>query len=388
MEQTGIPEDPEVFQTPPKAKHTFRRKNREYTVSPTMLRADKMYKFKDEMTYERIQVMIRSELSLLRKDIETEMYAHVETCKETMYADMRKELDNEMISKHEHEQICTSLKTELQNYVRVEVNVMECVVQKKLADALHAFESWKSNAEKRMNEKDALIEELKGELAACKNKDKCEEKREIQSEVIKELENIKEQVKTLRDGEEEKSKTASSWADVLTKTQQKVDEAEKWIEVEKKGKTSSIGVTPTSTIINMTIEEEQKRRTRALHVRITGLKDNGNVEEEVKGLLDRMGISEATHSGAWRVGKKGTDAKGNPKEKALIMRFPAMEARKEFLKKRSTLKDTGIFLGDDLTIAQVAHMQEVMPEIKAARGKGKIAFYRGGKVVILEKHTK
>ena len=49
------------------------------------------------------------------------------------------------------------------------------------------------------------------------------------------------------------------------------------------------------------------------------------------------------------------------------MRFPAMEARKEFLKKRSTLNNTGIFLGDDLTLAQVAHMQEVMPTIRAAR---------------------
>ena len=65
-----------------------------------------------------------------------------------------------------------------------------------------------------------------------------------------------------------------------------------------------------------------------------------------------------------------------------------MEARKEFLKKRPTLKDTGIFLGDDLTLAQIAHMQEMMSEITTAREKGKFAFYRGGKVVILEKSTK
>ena len=52
------------------------------------------------------------------------------------------------------------------------------------------------------------------------------------------------------------------------------------------------------------------------------------------------------------------------------------------------LKETGIFLGDDLTVAQVAHMKEKMREILAAREKGKIAFYRGGKVVILEKQTK
>ena len=43
-------------------------------------------------------------------------------------------------------------------------------------------------------------------------------------------------------------------------------------------------------------------------------------------------------------------------------------------------------MGDDLTLAQVAHMQELMPEIKAAREKGKIATYRGGRVMILERH--
>ena len=55
--------------------------------------------------------------------------------------------------------------------------------------------------------------------------------------------------------------------------------------------------------------------------------------------------------------------------------------------KRPALKKTGIFLGDDLTLAQIAHMQEVMPEIKAARTKGKIAFYRDGRVVIVERRT-
>ena len=84
--------------------------------------------------------------------------------------------------------------------------------------------------------------------------------------MIEEPNNIKEMVKTLQKEEEQKSLEASSWVDVLTKTQKKVDEAEKWIEVANKEKGNMPEATPTSTLINMTIEEEQRRKTRALHV--------------------------------------------------------------------------------------------------------------------------
>ena len=113
------------------------------------------------------------------------------------------------------------------------------------------------------------------------------------------------------------------------------------------------------------------------------------MEEEVADLLSRMGIENPTHTRSWRVGKKKEAEKGKTsKERALILRFPSMEHKKEFLKKRLALKKTGIFLGDDLTLSQLAHMQEVMPEIQAARNKGKIAFYRDGRVVILDPHPK
>ena len=100
-----------------------------------------------------------------------------------------------------------------------------------------------------------------------------------------------------------------------------------------------------------------------------------------------MAIQVPLHSRAWRVGKKGVEGTSNTKERALILRFPASEARKEFLKNKSMLKKTGIFLGDDLTVAQVAQLKEKMPEILAAREKGKTAFYSNGRVVILDKKT-
>lgn len=205
---------------------------------------------------------------------------------------------------------------------------------------------------------------------------------ETEPSLTEELSNIKEQMKTLQEEEQQKTREASSWAGILSKMQKKVDEAEKWIEVAKKGKGGMSTTTPPSTIINLTLEEEQKRKTRALHVRVTGLKDTDNVEEEVKELLNKW-ASPSLHTqglGEWER-KKRDD---NSKERALIICFPTWEAKKKFLKKRPTL---GIFLGDDLTLAQIAHMQEKMPEIKAAREKGKIAFYRGGESGDLgEKH--
>ena len=96
-------------------------------------------------------------------------------------------------------------------------------------------------------------------------------------------------------------------------------------------------------------------------MRVCGLKDQDNVDTEVKELMTKMGVKEPTHTRAWRVGNKNNGSTGETsKERALILHFSSMEAKKDFLKKRPMLKNKGIFLGDDLTLAQIAHMQEVM----------------------------
>ncbi|MCO5611640.1 hypothetical protein L7F22_065894 [Adiantum nelumboides] len=225
-------EQEEIFKTPPKAKQTFRRKNREHIVSPAMLRADKMSKTRDEIMYERVQMMIRAELSLLRSDIEKEMHTQVEIYKETMYADIRKELDKDLMSKKE--EMYKSLKIEMQNSMRAEANVIECMMQKKLEDTLLAFESWKSNTEKCMNGKNALIEELKGELAECKKEQKkavkdlegklltlsegmeargTTQEKTVDTQLQEELEEMKRQMETLKAEEAKKTQVASSWAE-------------------------------------------------------------------------------------------------------------------------------------------------------------------------------
>ena len=236
-----------------------------------------------------------------------------------------------------------------------------------------------ASLERQVAAHETTIQTLQGELIEAKN-GRFEEG-EIQPSMMEELNFIKEQVRVIKEDDAKKS----SWVDVLTKTQKKVEAAQEWIEVAKKEKGKE--VTPTPTIINMTLEEEQRRRTRALHVRVTGLKDTNNVEKEVSNLMAMMGMENPLHTKAWRVGKRSEGTGESSKGRALILRFSSLEEKKEFLRKRPTLKQTGIFLGDDLTLSQLAHMREVMPEIKAAREKGKIAFYRDGRVMIVERRS-
>ena len=231
-------------------------------MSPSSMRAVKLSKIKDDIMFEKVQTMIKVELNLMRADMERELVKARDAYKLQLY--------NELM-------------IDMKNNTRAEIEVAQALWRKELEATVTTFASWKSEMEKRLNGKDALIEELKKEVAEYISKSKKD--RDVQPAVIEELNSIKEQVKTLKEEEQQKTREASSWADKLFQTQKKADEAEKWIETAKKGKAGMSTTTPPSTIINLTLEEEQKRKTRALHVRVTGLKDTNNVEEEVKELL-------------------------------------------------------------------------------------------------------
>ena len=275
-------------------------------------------------------------------------------------------------------------------YIRTE---KKKTVKEMLANAEAKMQAWVEEKiaalSKKVTEQEEEITRLKEEVERARNAPKS---KDVQPSIIDELNTIKAQVSTLKEEEEKKARETSSWAEVLTRTAKQVEEAEKWIEGTKRAKAHVPQPTPTSpipstsSIIKLTLEEEQRRRARSLHVRVTGVMDRDDVQAETKELCDRMGILEPKHTGVWRVGKKPTEGEGGTsKERALILRFPTMEVKQGFLSKRKTLKDTGIYLGDDLTLSQIAHMMECMPKIRAARASGKLAFYRDGRVVILEK---
>ncbi|MCO5568314.1 hypothetical protein L7F22_022013 [Adiantum nelumboides] len=219
-----------------------------YAVMEEKLHASVEEQNNSESHLRLLKMMIRAELSLLRSDIEKEMHTQVEIYKATMYADIRKELDKDLMSKKEMYKL---LKIEMQNSMRAEANVIECVMQKKLEGALLAFESWKSNTEKCMNGKDALIEELKGELAECKKE---------QKKAVKDLEG---KLVTLSEGMEARGTTQEKTAD--TQLQEELEEMKRQM-------------------VKLKAEEAKKTQVAS---------------------SQRMGILEPLHTSAWRVGKKG-----------------------------------------------------------------------------------
>ncbi|MCO5588942.1 hypothetical protein L7F22_042904 [Adiantum nelumboides] len=108
--------------------------------------------------------------------------------------------------------------------------------------------------EDHVTAQDEKIARLKQELEEVRSKNALEEGK-LQPLVMEELYTIKEQVRVIKEGEEENTEMTTSWVDIITRTQKKAEEADKWIEVTKKGEGKES--TPTPTIINLTLAEEQ-----------------------------------------------------------------------------------------------------------------------------------
>ena len=167
------------YQTPPKAKATFRRKNRESVLSPSSLRASKLNRIRDDAMFEEVQMMIQAELTLVRQELEREMVKAKE--------DYRLQLDNELTVK-------------MTNKVRSEVEVAWALWERELEKTMTTVAKWRAEMEERLKEKDALIDGLKRELAEYK--DKLEKDKDDQPKVFEELNSIKEQVKILKEEEQ------------------------------------------------------------------------------------------------------------------------------------------------------------------------------------------
>ena len=169
MDDPIISGEEDACQTPPNAKQAVRCKMRESLLSPSSMRAVKLSKVKDDIMFEKVQFMIKAELNLMRSDMEKEIVKAKEVCKLQLY---------------------NELTVEIQNKVRTEIDVAQALWRKELDETVTTFTVWKLEMEKRLNEKDALIEELKREFAEYKNKPGKD--KDVQPIVIEELNSIKE----------------------------------------------------------------------------------------------------------------------------------------------------------------------------------------------------
>ena len=165
MDAPGDVTNQGVYQTPPKRLNAFRRKARESTLSPGSLRAGKQSRIKDDLMYERVQIMMKVELDSMKIDIEKKMYEAMEARKNDMYADMRKEMYEALRA-----EMYAIVKGEMHALLRADVHVMETLVYKKMDERLASFKSWKAKIEKCVAEKDALLKKLQEELVLCKGK--------------------------------------------------------------------------------------------------------------------------------------------------------------------------------------------------------------------------
>ena len=161
------PEEEGNYQTPPKAKATFRRKNRESVLSPSSLRASKLNRIRDDALFEKVQMVIQAELTLVRQELEREMVKAKE--------DYKLQLDNELTVK-------------MTNKARAEVEVARALWEKELEKTMTTMAKWRAEMEERLKKKYTLIDGLKRELAEYK--DKSEKDKDDKTKVFEELNSI------------------------------------------------------------------------------------------------------------------------------------------------------------------------------------------------------
>lgn len=108
--------------------------------------------------------------------------------------------------------------------------------------------------------------------------------------------------------------------------------------------------------------EKKERRERRTNIIVKGMEGNGNPKEEVTKLFrEKLKIE----GGILTVSKIGKEQKNN--NGLLMVRMENLEAKKGVMKKKGLLKDTKIFIYDDLTWTESRIQNKI--RIKAKKEK-------------------
>ena len=136
-------------------------------------------------------------------------------------------------------------------------------------------------------------------------------------------------------------------------------------------------------------QEDYSRRN---NIRIHGVPEssweNWEMTQEKVGrmLRDQLGLEEVQLERAHRVGAPNhSSASGPSRPRTIITRFTRFTDREQALRNSAKLRNTNIYINEDLCEASVQIRKEKLPELKKARSEGKIAYFSHTKLIIKER---
>lgn len=156
-------------------------------------------------------------------------------------------------------------------------------------------------------------------------------------------------------------------------------------------KTELIKETDTEEKINKIYDrlDYQEDYSRRNNLRFDGLEEKPNesweeTQEKVQRLLrEKMNIGQVELERAHRVGPRSVAGTARPR--TIVARFARFADRQQAIKKSSMLKNTHIYINEDLCESSVQARKAQLPEMRKARAEGKIAYFSHTKLVIRER---
>lgn len=139
-------------------------------------------------------------------------------------------------------------------------------------------------------------------------------------------------------------------------------------------------------------QEDYSRRN---NLRIDGLEEDPGenweiLHDKVQRLTrEKLGMGEVQLERAHRVGSSLRGHDGEPlRPRTIVARFCRYSDRQQALRNSPKLKNTNIYLNEDLCEASVQVRKAQLPELRKARAEGKIAYFSYTKLVVKERRER
>lgn len=139
----------------------------------------------------------------------------------------------------------------------------------------------------------------------------------------------------------------------------------------------------------MDYQEDYSRRK---NLRIDGIDENQGenwemTQEKVQRLFrEKLGMGDVQLERAHRLGSTQLRRDGEPlRPRTIVARLSRYSDRQQALRSSPKLKNTNIYLNEDLCEASVQERRAQLPELRRARAAGKIAYFSHTRLVIRER---